>query len=277
MFKVKSISMLAIMVALIGTLLVHQGSAHAEPGVAPQVGDCTNSPTIDSWTLVGSTVDCYDTYTGYTVYVGTWTSATSPSAANDLTDKQEAKVQKELSRQFAACGKAAEAYLGSRKGSAVRASLFVTNGTGPDAEQWAAGERWFRCEIVAEQARDSWDKDSDTLIPIPAPDELKGYLSAPYFDATYDYCIAENPKTKTYFQFKCGTPKVVGYGVAWMTPEGKYPGNTEAAFAKMRKQCLATMRKMSVNWATNRVWVLNYSGKLSTANFAKSRWLCGGS
>lgn len=277
MLKVKSTSMLALTLALLSPLLVHQGSAHAEPGAAPQVGDCTNSPTIDSWTLVGDTVDCYDIYTGYTVYVGTWTSATSPSAANELTDKQEAKVLKELSGQFAACSKAAEAYLGSRKGSAVRASLFVTNGTGPDAEQWAAGERWFRCEIVASQARDSWDREGDKLLPIPTPDELRGYLSTPDFDSMYEFCIAENPKTKTYFHFKCGTPKIVGYGVAWMTPEGKYPGSTDAAFAKMRKQCLTTMRKMSVNWATNSVWVLNFSGKLSKGNYAKSLWLCGGS
>ena len=64
MFKGKSTSVLALTLAILSPLLVQQGSAQAEPGSAPQVGDCTNSPTINSWTLAGDTVDCYNTYTG---------------------------------------------------------------------------------------------------------------------------------------------------------------------------------------------------------------------
>ncbi len=275
MFNVTRASMFVFAVALLSPLLLSQGSAQAEPEQAPQVGDCTTGSTIDSWTLVGGTVDCGESHTGQTVYVGKWTATVSPTAANKLTGEQETKVAKALSKQFAACDEAAESYLGSRKGSAVRASLFTTNGTGPDADQWAAGERWFRCDIVAVEARTSWKADPTRLLTIPSPGDLRGYLSTPDFDFEYQLCIAENPKTSTYFPFKCGSRQAVGFGVAWATPEGKYPGSTDEAFTQMRKQCLATMRKMSVNVATDRAWILNFSGELTKSNYSKSTWLCG--
>lgn len=267
-------SRLLLALALVGPLALVHGTAQASPGAVPLVGDCTNGQTIDSWVLTGEVVDCETPHTGQTIYVGKWTSSTSPTDANRLSAEQQTKVAQALSKQFSACQVAAESYLRSRKGSAVRVSVFTTNGTGPDAEQWAAGERWFRCDIVAKQSPDSWTAPSDRLLTIPPPDELRGYLSGPDYDVKYEYCFAENPETKTYFPFDCSSPKVAGRGVAWTSPEGRYPGSIEAAFAQMRKQCQSTMAKLSVNVATNWVWALNHTRGLSKSNYRKSTWMC---
>lgn len=275
MVTLTSASRLILTLALVGPLALVHSAAQASPEDTPLVGDCTNGQTIDSWILTGEVVDCETPHTGQTIYVGEWTSTTSPDAANRMSDAQQAKVVKALGKQFTACKSAAESYLRSRKGSAVRVSVFTTNGTGPDAEQWAAGERWFRCDIVAKQSPDSWTAPSDRLLTIPSPDELRGYLATPDYDVKYEYCFAENPETKTYFPFDCSSPKVAGTGVAWTSPEGRYPGSIAAAFAQMRKQCQSTMAKLSVNVATSGVWALNHTRGLSKSNYRKSLWMCG--
>lgn len=264
--------------AVLGATLITTGSASAAPeSDRPAVGDCTNAPRLDNWILTSGTVDCATSHTGQTVHVGRWRSTVSPTQANALDAKGEQRLMRQMQPEFDACNKKLNALLGGVVGAhATKASAFFGNITGPDKAQWARGERWVRCDIVAGKAPTKAKGNESVLQPIPAPAKLKGFLNSPATSwAPYNYCVGENPKDQLYYWIACDKTPILG--IAWANPSGKYPGSEDAAFAQMRKQCLSVIRRVVSPYVPDfAIWVIDFTPEaLTKDNYSTSTWFCG--
>lgn len=116
---------------------------------APKAKDCTLRGTLNTW-VSGKTVACSAKHTGITVWVSTWPSTTSPSAADKLTpgSGKEKRFAEEMAPAMERCRSKVVAYLGSGREGFWLASRLSQDVSGPDADQWKRGERWLRCDVV---------------------------------------------------------------------------------------------------------------------------------
>lgn len=268
----------ALSAGLLAALLVPVPAAAVEPGAyTPVIGECTNAEFLDGWVLESGPVDCAESHTGQTVYVGTWRSPVSPTEANDLDDKGREQLERQLKPEIQKCDDAFGKYLGMGQfGKVLKATVFDMKETGPNAEQWARGERWFRCDIVAWKPPVNFNGASGELQELPPPDELSSVLQElPVFWGPFTYCVKARPKTTRYAWMSCERPET-HRGVAWAWPTGKYPGDLAGAFEQMDRQCAGVVsRLMKLNLSVADVWTLNYSSEpLTKRNYKNSRWLC---
>lgn len=275
----RTVIAVGVMCLALGATLAYGSSAGAAPETGrPSVGDCTNAPLFDNWVLTEGAVDCLAPHTGQTVYVGRWRSTVSPTAANDLDEKANERLLKQLQPEFDACDKAADELLGRRVSpTATKSSWFSVNGTGPNDEEWAKGERWFRCDVVAQKAPEKFGVEETPLTSIPGPDELKGFLrQVPTAWGDYKRCVKRDPSDGLYYFFTCKKAWRNGQAVVWVNPNGKYPGSEDAAFDQMQRQCLSIVRKLQKsNVHDSTVWVLNFTKfELTKSSYSKSLWLC---
>ncbi|MFD7077826.1 septum formation family protein [Nocardioides sp. NPDC059952] len=108
----------------------------------PTVGTCYNYgwTAYGAWSQTGKKVSCSSAHTAKTIALGTLVSGTTRTEAS-LT--REANY----SHMVKTCVRALSTKLGStaskRNQSAYTTSFYV-----PTAEQFKAGQRWFRCDVV---------------------------------------------------------------------------------------------------------------------------------
>jgi hypothetical protein len=181
------VSALLLAVAVGVTTLGQPAPAGAEPLPAPAVSQCTKDRLWPSWVLGGPVVDCKRAHYGQTILVGTWTSETMPSVAARLKPgsvKSDALFA-DLNHQLNACNTAANTLVGiSRTGYAVPTS-FQTNVTGPNNAQWAAGQRWLRCDLVVQRLMSLGGKAASARCPAP---QVPNIMRTPIKSNPYALC-----------------------------------------------------------------------------------------
>lgn len=248
--------------------------ATAEPLPAPAVGQCTKDPTLAGWVLGGPVVDCRRPHYGQTILVGTWTSETMPSVAARLKPgsvKSDALFA-DLNHQLNACNAAALDLVGvSRTGYTVPTS-FKTNVTGPNNAQWAAGQRWLRCDLVVERLMSLGGKAH--LGAMPPPRKVPNIMRTPIKSNPYAVCgwmlktqwgvISCPAKSATFL-----LPAVYrGADIAW-------PGNPHAFEAKMIALCRANRTVRSVTHELRRItsWATG-DGMITKDNYKSRSYYC---
>jgi hypothetical protein len=124
--------------------LIGLTTTKAEAAVPPKptVGTCYNYgwTAYNAWSQTGKKVSCSKARTAKTIALGTLVSGTT---------RTEASITREAnySHMVKTCVRALRNKLGStyskRNQSAYTTAFFV-----PNAEQFKAGQRWFRCDVV---------------------------------------------------------------------------------------------------------------------------------
>jgi hypothetical protein len=154
-----------LVLAVMG-LLLPAAPALAASTDAPVVGQCTNDPTMESWAHSGVVVDCAGPHTGQTVWVGPWTAEFQPS--------------------FDACEAAMTSLIGGVRQGYQIFNQFTTNFVGPNDAEWADGQRWARCDVIASAPLTR--KDVWSLKELPAPAALAGIMETPLKTNPFRFC-----------------------------------------------------------------------------------------
>lgn len=115
----------------------------------PKARECTLRGEFNTW-VSGRAVPCSSKHTGLTLWVSTWPSTTSPSAADKLTpgSPQRRRFSQEMATAAETCRSKVVAYIGAGRQGFSLSSRLTEDVTGPNAEQWKRGERWLRCDVV---------------------------------------------------------------------------------------------------------------------------------
>jgi len=139
-------------------------SAPSGPGARPAVGECRNLSDAAVPRSSDSTpvVDCSQPHTAQTYYVGTFPSGSS-GAKPDST------------YAGAVCQKHLGAGLGVSESEAALTAYQVVF-FAPDSAAWAAGARWFRCDVALTVGNHLLPLPS-TLVPHPLPPSLQACLT----------------------------------------------------------------------------------------------------
>lgn len=145
----------------------------------PRVGSCHQSTyaVFEAKTAVTTEVDCSSPHTTQTVYVGEYPE---PLAAAAKRFNSVPIVKYAVPR----CFEEVAAFLGGTRAQ-LASSLFSPTIYFADADRFARGEHWFRCDVALAQF------GPKTLLPLPAsaagtlaqggvPDEYVGCLAAGY-------------------------------------------------------------------------------------------------
>lgn len=133
----------------------------APSGARPQVGQCRNLTDAAVPRPSDSTpvVDCSQSHTAQTYYVGRYRSGSTPD-----NTYAGAVCRKQLGHGLGVSDKAAAL-------TAYQVVFF-----GPDSAAWAAGARWFRCD-VALMAGNHLLPLPNPLVPSPLPSSLQACLT----------------------------------------------------------------------------------------------------
>jgi hypothetical protein len=205
------------------------GLALAAPAEAvPQTGACYayKIAVLEADSTTAPVVDCSADHTAETYLVGTLQDAFGlPSKAG-----QPAK----LAAGDPCTVKAMNAYLGVP--GRVLPSRFTTKVLFPTDEQWTAGERWFRCDVVLQGglALKSFTGTAKDFV-----------ASAP--ETQFDFCTPGQPNAKATSAYPCLNPKVNWIKVLDEDlggPGSKFPG-TNTVEKKTRKLCGQQGKKWS--------------------------------
>lgn len=244
------------------------------PTAPPEVGDCTNSRTWSSFVLREAPVPCTESHTGQTIFVGEWTSRVSPTKADGMSDSRRYGVVEQLRWQIDQCDLRFWEYLGTQiTPSVYRASQFYIALTGPNPQQWEAGERWLRCDIVAFKHPNSWEETANSwlnlptrLQPLPSPEVLQGFLSRPDL-GTFRNCQAQRDGSGWYEMFSCkkGIEIVASVGL-----EKDFP-STDAARKHIQGKCVSVVKRITGKTVDKGDIVALSSGCATVA----TSWVCG--
>lgn len=217
-------------------------------GRGPQVGECTKTSAWGPFVLDGGVVDCSDPHTGQTVYVGKWTSRTSPAETDTFSFRKRDKVVDQLMPEIDRCDAARHDFLGAwRSPSVFRISKFYVHVSGPNQKEWAAGERWLRCDVVAFEAPRSWSQTANNWLQLPtklqflpAPSQLRAYLSKPDL-RRFTGCMAPRNGVGPYDLFSCrdGIETVAGIDLP------KTFSSTDKARAYVEKRCVGVVKDLT--------------------------------
>jgi hypothetical protein len=178
-------------------------------------------------------VDCTVPHTGQTVFVGEWTSDVSPSDASKLPAGSPAEKQllASLKLQFAKCNAAAGALLGTKMKGYFIASRIITNTTGPNDTEWAAGDRWLRCGIVAKRTHSK-------MLALPDPESLINIMrNVPITRNEFAACWGSGSQGAGLL-VDCRS-KAARYLLLAVYPgtSFKWPGSKDAMTSKVSKTC----------------------------------------
>lgn len=215
----------------------------------PQVGECFNDDERYTGTNIGEPVECEPgNYTKKTLGVLEYESEPPISYPEiqtvlDRIDKTYPDID-EADRQLVLDFGDWQGPLGSQCRELVRDAIgtqpnqhtmFEQELTGPTQEQWDAGQRWMRCNIVKIASGDEVTPE-DTLLPLPEKlDNLAQNLNS------YECNKVINGKT---VRAECGTA-ILGDS-SWMelldgipiTEAGEYPGSKKKASRAVIDVCM---------------------------------------
>lgn len=210
--------------------LVATGVVGAQPAAAatPQVGTCYTyrADVLKAVSTPATPVDCAGEHTAETYYVGTVTEAFgTPSKSTQAM---------RLSAGRPCTTAALNAYLGmpDRK----LPSRFRTTVLFPTDEQWAAGERWFRCDVVLQGGL--------ALKAFTGP--VKALVAATP-QTQFDFCTPGQPNAKATSAYPCTSPKKNWIKVLSSElggPGSKFPGQ-HTVERKTRTLCEKQGKKWS--------------------------------
>lgn len=254
--------------------LIMAAPAHAEPTAPPTVGECTNDPTGETSILNGTVVDCNGPHTGETIYIGTWTSDVSPETADTYPQEspERQKVYTDLSAQYDACLTAFIDIVQDARRTYYIPSVFDRSATGPNADQWAAGERWFRCDLVASAAPGRGQPEQ--LLTLPAPAQLQGVMRRPLKTSKWAMCAWAN-KT-SWSAVNCDSSDASYILAAGFSGSlFKWPGTAAKLWDKATVFCQtnATVRSLKPKLSEVEAWRTE-SNKITKANYRSVLFRC---
>jgi len=194
--------------------------APAPASAAAAVGTCYayKSATLKAVSSTAPALDCNATHTAETYFVGTLPASFGPPS--------EASQPAKLAAARPCTVSAMNSYLGMPERNLP--SRFLTVTLFPTDEEWAAGERWMRCDVV-----------------------LQGGLSLKSFTGTaaalvaatpqeqFNFCTPREPNAKKTAAYPCTKPKKNWIKVLDKElggPGSKFPG-TSTVERKTRKLC----------------------------------------
>lgn len=171
-----------------GTVLLAGLVAPAPAAAAPQVGACYDykAAVLDEVSTPASAVDCNELHTAETYYVG--------RVGDSFGLPSQASLARILAAGQPCTVKAMNTYLGVP--DRVLPSRFQTAVLFPTDEQWAAGERWVRCDVVLQgglQLRPF--RGTAAALVASAPPEQ------------FDFCTPGEPNARATAAFPCRNPK----------------------------------------------------------------------
>lgn len=237
----------ALTVLLTSAALVLVGIGLPSPAsAAPVVGACYQYPA-DTLTKVSSgapAIGCEAAHTAETFWVGTVADAIGVPS----------KVSPEA---FLAAGKPCTAkvmntYLGFT--NRTLPTRFTTVVLLPTDAQWAAGERWVRCDVVLKAGKDLKSITGTATGLVAATPE-----------ATFNFCTPKEPRAASTAAYPCTNPKKNWIKVLDVTlggPAAKFPGD-QAVAKYMQAQCKKMAKKYDGKipypgywglWPTSRGW-----------------------
>ena len=240
----------------------------------PVVGECTQSSSWGPFVLDGGPVDCAEPHTGQTVFVGRWTSKVSPAEADRMTDRRRYAVVEELRWQIDLCDERAWDLLGAEVEPGLhRVSQFYIALNGPSPSQWAAGQRWLRCDVVAFKAPTAWSQTANSwlglptgLQSLPSPSNLEGILARPDL-GRFRHCEARRDGDGWYEMFTCKKGVEI-FGAVELKPRLE---SIEAKKKFVSKKCAAAMTRMT----GERVDPSDILPLSSGCPTVASSWVCG--
>lgn len=195
---------------------------------APLDGACyrmsfarTESRTNDS-----KPVDCYDDHTTMTYHVGRF--------SKDTVVSDYAKVQKKCQGKFR---EATGLDRGEQLSSVLRWAWFE-----PTTAQWAAGARWFRCDVIAVS------QNRMKLLPSGGAPLFHDDLEDKYLR-----CIRRNGEEGVHVT--CDKPHQYRWAGFFTVPDKKYPGR-ERVMALADEKCPSIVNTQSwwITWALESAW-----------------------
>lgn len=244
------------------------------PRSLPAVGDCTNSTSWGPFVMKGGTVPCTEQHTGQTIFVGDWTSGVSPAKADSVSESRRGRVVEQLRWQIDQCDEARSEYLGIQIAPSIyRESQFYVYITGPNPQQWEAGERWLRCDIVAFKHPSDWAETANSWLSLPTrlqflppPAALKGILGRPDL-GTFTNCQAQREGSGWYEMFSCkkGIEIVASVGLT------RDFSSTDAARKHVQGQCVSVVKRITGKTVEKGDIVALSSGCAAVA----TSWVCG--
>lgn len=277
-------ALVATTTLLIGTMSSATADAaqvSPDPGVSalsprsiPLVGDCTYTSSWGPFVTDGGLVDCAEDHTGVTVYVGRWASHVSPARADAMPYAKRDRVVDQLRWEINACDEARTDYLGLQlTPTTYRESQFYVHITGPNPQQWEAGERWLRCDIVAFKHPRSWEETANSWLNLPtrlqllpSPKALRGFLARPDL-GSFTNCQAQRDGSGWYEMFACNKGIEI---VASVDLPRDFP-SIDATRKHVEKQCVSVVKRITGRTVERGDVVALSSGCASVA----SAWVCG--
>jgi hypothetical protein len=263
-----------LLLAVAGMILPTTTPAVAEVSDPPAIGQCTNDASMDSWAHVGSVVDCEGLHTGQTVWVGTWPLTVSPAGATAFTvgGPEDVALRQQLQPDFDACSAAMASLIGgARKGYQIP-NEFTTNYVGPNDAEWAAGQRWARCDVVASAPLDRTDVWS--VKPLPSPQALSGIMNTRLMSNPYRLCYWSNPSG--YGFIDCASAYVAyDLPATYAGRDLHWPGSARDLLLKVRVKCRANPAVRSFGALPGAVHATSdATGRLTKANYRASTFYC---
>jgi hypothetical protein len=260
------------MVALVGLLLA-SAPARAASTDTPVVGQCNNDTAMVTWGHPGQVVDCAGPHTGQTVWVGPWAASVSPADADAFVPggPEDVAMRAQLKPSFDACDAATSALIGGTRRNYQIFSQFATNFVGPNAAEWAEGQRWARCDVVATVP--TTRKDVWSMRPLPTPAELVGILDKPLKSNPYRMCYWD---TKTKYGFiDCASPYVTWeVPVSYAGTAFTWPGSAKALLAKATAKCRHNPTVLSYGAKTDAIQASGSIAKLTKPNYKDQLFYC---
>jgi hypothetical protein len=224
-----------LVLAVMG-LLLPAAPALAASTDAPVVGQCTNDPTMESWAHSGVVVDCAGPHTGQTVWVGPWTAATSPTQAdvNATGSAADVALRAEFQSSFDACEAAMTSLIGGVRQGYQIFNQFTTNFVGPNDAEWADGQRWARCDVIASAPLTR--KDVWSLKQLPAPAALAGIMETPLKTNPFRFCFWDKKASSGLID--CASPYVTyELPVTYAGTDLTWTGSARSLLLKVRAMC----------------------------------------
>jgi hypothetical protein len=219
----------ALLTAAATAALVAGGIATAQPAAAaPAKGACYayTAAVLKAVSSEAPAVDCATAHTGETYYVGT------------VTDRFGVPSQSSQAMRLSAARPCTTAAMNAYLGMPDRKlpSRFRTAVLFPTDVQWAAGERWVRCDVVLQGGL--------ALKPITG---TAAALVASTPQTQFDFCTPGQPNAKATSAYPCTTPKknwIKVLDAELGGPGSKFPGQSTVE-RKTRNLCEKQGKKWS--------------------------------
>ena len=199
-------ALVAMLLAGCGLTAGHAATPTSAPPPSPFVpaaGAChpTVEPIVRRSTY--APVDCARSHRAETAYVGTFTGPDADRSTPPPSDSDATK------NAFRGCDPEATKYLGAD----WRSGLLTIQIVVPGADDWSAGSRWYRCDLV------TWDRLGDRGVAVEHTGSLRGEFTR---TSPLAHGCFNQDKDKNFVPLPCTKPHRFEYVGIWTAPEETY-------------------------------------------------------